>query len=326
MRRLLHAIFFLFIVFILIGCSAQSTKDGENLASEDFTVATSGKKVLVYYIKDGFLTPVTYNIEDSEPEISTAVNLLLSGIVPDGFESELTNTRLNTIEISGDTVSLDITGDAFEGEKADLARNQIIYTLTDCPNITKINITIDGEPYADSFNRPTYINLKNSESYQQDKANPNELCKYITIYYPDKTAKYLVPITIKSDKIQIKADNNDKAFSVKAEDQAKAALLHLIEGAEEIGLGIDDKMIKSLQIKDGVAVVDLDRNILLNKFSTKTQYAEIAIKSVVRTMTSVDEIEKVQFLVDGVKMGYITGNINIQNPIEPDKWYNFLTE
>jgi len=90
-------------------------------------------------------------------------------------------------------------------------------------------------------------------------------------------------------------------------------------------LGFNDKMIKSLQISEGVAVVDLDRNILLNKFSTKIQYAEIAIKSVVRTLTSIDGIEKVQFLVDGVKMGYITGNINIQNPIKPDKWYNFLT-
>jgi len=297
------------------------------LAAEDFTVATSGKKVLVYYIKDGFLTPVTYNIDDSEPEINFAVNLLFSGIVPDGFESKLTNTRLNTIEISSDTVSLDISGDAFEGEKADLAKNQIIYTLTDCENVLKINISVDGKPYADSLDRPAYINLKNPDYYQEDEAKPNELCKYLTIYYPDKTTEYLIPVTIKSDKIQIEVKNNDKAHSVTAEDKARAALQHLIEGVEGIGIlgTFDDKMIKSLQIKDGVAVVDLD-DIILIKFRDKTQYAEIAVESVARTLTSIDEIEKVQFLVDGVRLGYITGNINILNPIEPDKWYNFLTD
>ncbi|NLZ53555.1 MAG: GerMN domain-containing protein [Thermoanaerobacteraceae bacterium] len=324
MKRLLYAIFTIFIVFILIGCGAQSTTDTMS-ASEDVSSVSSGKMILVYYIKDGFLTPVTYNIEDSESEVSSALNLLFSEVCPKGFESQLTNTQLNTLEVSGDTVYLDISGDALEGDKAELAKNQIIYTLTDCPNITKINISVDGKPYADSLVRPTYINLKNPEYYQNDKTNPDELRKYLTIYYPDKTTEYLVPVTIKSDKIETEAENDDKASSVKAADQAKAALQHLIEGAEEIGLGIDEKMIKSLQIKDGVAVVDLDRNILLNKFSTKTQYAEIAIKSVVRTLTSIDEIEKVQFLVDGLKMGYITGNINIQNPIEPDKWYNFLT-
>jgi len=317
-RRLLHAVLSLFIVFILIGCSAQSANDNEDSAYED--IIESGQKVMVYYIKDGFLTPVTYSIDDSELEINAAVNLLFSGILPDGFDSCLLSTGLNTMKISGDTVSLDISGNPFQGERAELARKQVVLTLTDCPNIINVNISINGQPYGDSLKRPSHINLIDPDTYQQDQANPDELDKYITIYYPDKTAKYLVPITIKSDKI-----DGSSASSVKASELAKAALQHLIEGAEEIGLGFNDKMIKSLQISEGVAVVDLDRNILLNKFSTKIQYAEIAIKSVVRTLTSIDGIEKVQFLVDGVKMGYITGNINIQNPIKPDKWYNFLT-
>jgi len=324
-KRLPHAIIILFIVFILTGCSGQSAIDTESV-SEDVYSVSSGKKVLVYYIKDGFLTPVTYNIDDSEPEISSALNLLFSGIVPTGFKNTLTNTRLNTLEISGDTVSLDISGDAFVGDKAQLARCQILYTLTDCENITKVNINVNGKPYATSLERPTYINLKDPESYQEDKEEPEELCKYLTIYYPDKTTKYLIPVSIKSDIIQSGEENNSKAVSVKAEDKARAALQHLFKGAGEIGsLGtIDDKMIKSLQIKDGVAVVDLDSSVII-KFSDKTQYAEIAVESVVRTLTSIDGIEKVQFLVGGVKLGYITGNINIQNPIEPDKWYNVLT-
>jgi len=325
-RRLLHAILSFFIIGILAGCSAQSTKADWNSTSGNFSNASSGKKVFVYYIKDGFLTPVTYNIDDTELEINAAVNLLFSGSVPEGFENEVFNTRVNTLKISGDTVTLDLSGDAFRWEREELARNQIVYTLTDCPNVLNVNITVEGQSYADSLRRPAFINLKNPEIYEQDKSDSKELSKYITIYYPDRTAKYLVPVTIKSDKIQVSETGNQKTYTAEAAVRAKAALQHLMEGAEEIGLGIDEKMIKSLQIDDGIAVVDLDRNILLNKFSTKTQYAEIAIKSVVRTLTAIDEIKKVQFLVDGVKMGYITGNINIQNPIEADRWYNFLNE
>jgi len=309
----------------MVGCSAQSSKVDKNFNSSNYFAAQSGKKVMVYYIKDGFLTPVTYNIENSETEINAAVNILFSGIIPEGFESGLLNAQLKAINISGDTVSLQISGDAFQGKWAELAKYQIIFTLTDCPNIINVNISVDGKSYGDALKRPTYINLMNPEIYQQDQGNPDELIKYITIYYPDRTAKYLVPVTIKSDKIKIGEESNE-AYSVKATDLANAALQHLIEGSKDIGLGFDNKMIKSLQINEGIAVVDLDRNILLNKFSTKTQYLEIAIKSVVRTLTSIDGIDKVQFLVDGVKMGYITGNINIQNPIEPDRWYNLLTE
>ncbi len=326
MKRLPQAIIIFFIVFILTGCSGQSNVD-TNSVSEDISSVSSSKKVLIYYIKDGYLTPVTYNIDHSRSEISSALELLFSGTIPDEFENPLANTRLNTLEIKGDSVSLDISVDSFAGDRGELAINQILYTLTDCQNVTKVNISIDGKPYATSLERPAYINLKDPESYEKDKENSEELDKYLTIYYPDKTTKYLIPVTIKSDKIQALSENNGRALSIKAEDKGKAALEHLIEGAGEIGsLGtFDDKMIKSLQIREGVAVVDLD-SIVIIKFSDKSQYAEIAVESVVRTLTSIDEIEKVQFLVGGVKLGYITGSINIQNPIQPDKWYNFLQD
>mgnify|MGYP000861083591 CR=1 FL=1 len=325
MRRLLQAILYLFIVFLLVGCSAQTSRADNEFNIENYSVARSGKRVMVYYIMDGFLTPVTYTIDDSELEVNAALNLLFSGITPDGFESHVLGAQLNAMKVSGDTVSLDISGDPFQGEKGELAKSQIVFTLTDCPNILNVSISVDGDTYWESLKRPTYINLIDPDTYQQDMENPEELDKYITIYYPDKTAKYLIPITIKSDKIQI-VEDQDKSPTIKAAHLAEVAMQHLMEGANEIGLGFDEKMIKSLQVKDGVAIVDLNRHILLNKFSTKTQYAEIAIKAVVRTLTSIDGIDKVQFLVDGVKMGYITGNINIQNPIGPDKWYNSLTD
>ena len=115
---------------------------------------------------------------------------------------------------------------------------------------------------------------------------------------------------------------------VKVEDKARAALQHLIEGTSKIeSLEIlDVKMIKSLRLDDGIAVVDLDKTRILIDFGTKTQYAEIAVESVVRTLTSIGGIEKVQFLVGGVTWGNVTGDLSLKKPIEPDRWYNILTD
>ena len=150
----------------------------------------------------------------------------------------------------------------------------------------------------------------------------------MTIYYADKNKEYLIPVTIKSDKIESETENSDKRSMVKVEDKARAALQHLIEGTSKIeSLEIlDVKMIKSLRLDDGIAVVDLDKTRILIDFGTKTQYAEIAVESVVRTLTSIGGIEKVQFLVGGVTWGNVTGDLSLKKPIEPDRWYNILTD
>lgn len=324
MKRLLHAALILFIVLMLVGCSAESSAI-EPAPASDYNPAPSGKMVLVYYIKDGLLTPVTYNIEASETQVNSAVNLLFSGIAPKGFENKLADVKINSIDISGDTASLDVSGEFLDGNKVDLAKNQIVYTLTECDNIFKVNIAVDGEPYETLLERPAFINLGNPGEYEEDKEDSEEMSNYLTVYYTDKNKEYLIPVTIKSDKIKTEAGSSVKAV----ESKANAALLHLIEGPDIKNIKTifpEGIRIKSLHIEDGIAEVDLDMKMLL-KFTNEKQYAEIAVESIVRTLTSIDGIEKVQFLIDGkIKVGYVTSNLSIQSPIEANKYYNFLTK
>jgi germination protein M len=327
-KRFPQAVLIFFIAFILVGCSAQAPDIETTPTSDSISPSTTGKMFLVYYIKDGFLTPITYCVEAYEPQVTSALNQLFSGITPEGFENKLTDVKLNSLNISGDTVSLDVSGEFLQGDRVDLAKSQIVYTLTECENIFKVNITVEGEPYEILLERPPFINLKNPEEYEKDKSNPLEMSKYLTIYYADKNKEYLIPVTIKSDKIESETENSDKRSMVKVEDKARAALQHLIEGTSKIESleTLDVKMIKSLRLDDGIAVVDLDKTRILIDFGTKTQYAEIAVESVVRTLTSIGGIEKVQFLVGGVTWGNVTGDLSLKKPIEPDRWYNILTD
>ncbi|MDD4568873.1 MAG: GerMN domain-containing protein [Tepidanaerobacteraceae bacterium] len=327
MKRLLFVTLIMYVVFILVGCGSAQSSDVEITADNtDLSSSTSDKNMaLAYYTKDGFLTPIAFNTETTEPQVNTALKLLFSVDTPEGFENKLADVKLNSFTVNGDTISIDVSEEFLKVDKADLAKNQIIYTLTECENIFKVNITVEGEPHETLLERPPYINLKNPVEYEKDKKNPEEMSKYLTIYYIDKDIEYLIPVTVKSDKFETKTENSDKPFMVKAEDKTRAVLQHLIQEITKIEnfKTFEDKTIKSLRLDDGIAVVDLDQNMLI-KFINEKQYAEILVESIARTLTAIDEIDKVQFLINGKNIGNVTSNLSLENPIKPDRWYNIL--
>lgn len=314
----------MFCVFTIVGCGAQPSNIEITPVTTDLITSPSDNNIImVYYTKASFLTPVSIVVKNAETQVDNAVNILFSGISPEGFENNLTNVTLNSYNICGDTVNIDVSEEFLKGDITARRIDQIVYTLTDCDNIFHVNITVNGDSLGTSFERPLFINLQNSEELEKDKDNPDELRKYLVIFYTDKDKDYLIPVTIKSDKVKVGSQKESKV-----EDVANAALQHLIETPDNINVlatfpkGIE---IKSLQIADGIATVDLDTKSLLN-FIHEAKYAEIAIESVVRTLTAIDDIEKVQFLFNGTKYGYVTSNVSVENPIKPDKWYNILTD
>jgi len=307
LKKTLNLILILFMIFVLAGCSGNSP-GAEPLGQAAEPPAEN--MAFIYYIKSSFLVPVSYNIDVNSDnyieKVSTTINLLFSGDVPEGFESGVSGVKINSLNINQDIVSVDVSR-----ELTELAVKQIVYTLTECDNILHINISVNGKPFASMLERPKFINPVNPEQYAQDKDNPAELSKYITVYYTDSNKKYLIPLTIKTDKTS-------------AEDRAKEALRYLSEGIEGIeGISVfPNKMkIREFQIKDGTAEIDLDLDALF-AFNDEVQYAEIAIDSVVRTLTSIDGIDQVQLLVNGKKLDYVTSNMSIKDPIKPEKWYN----
>lgn len=312
LKKTLNLILILFTVLVLAGCGGNSPGAEP---SGQVTEALGENMAFVYYIKSGFLVPVSYNIDVNSDnyieKVSTAINLLFSKDVPKGFESGLAEAKINSLDVNQDTVSVDVSGQFLSNGKTQFAVGQIVYTLTECDNILHVNISVDGKAYANMLERPKFINPVNPEQYAQDKDNPAELSKYVTVYYTDSDKKYLIPLTIKTDKTS-------------AEDKAKEALRYLSEGIEGIdGISVfPNKMkIREFHIKDGTAEIDLDLDALF-AFNDEVQYAEIAIDSAVRTLTSIDGINQVQLLVNGKKLDYVTSNMSIKDPIKPEKWYN----
>ena len=98
-----------------------------------------------------------------------------------------------------------------------------------------------------------FINLQNSEELEKDKDNPDELRKYLVIFYTDKDKDYLIPVTIKSDKVKVGSQKESKV-----EDLAKAALQHLIETPDNINvLATFPKELKLKVYKSQMALLQL---------------------------------------------------------------------
>ena len=327
MKRFSLVFLILFIVLILTGCNGESSAIESDI--EEYTsLDSSDEMVFVYYLNDGYFTPVAYSVEKTDSIVNTAIELLFSGTIPEGFKNELANAKINSLNICGDVVSIDISGESLENTNIELARNQIVYTLTECENVFRITLSIDGKTQGTLMERPPYVNIVDTEKFEEDKMEQNGFENYLTIYYPDSERQYLIPVTIKSDLIGLEKDeNNRQLLHPGTLDKAKAAIVHLISGTKEIESlkTINEKMVRNLFIKGDVAEIDFDRN-MLTKFINERKYAEIAVESLVRTLTSIDGINKVQFLINGKNMGNVTGNLSLKNPIEPQRFYNILTK
>ena len=128
----------------------------------------------------------------------------------------------------------------------------------------------------------------------------------VNLYFYDKDAENLVKVSRK-----IKDTRNIP----------KSAVEELIRGPQEIGLSPvfrKDVRLKDFFIKDNIAYLDFDKN-LLNYGGGTTQELGI-VGSLVLTITEFNYISKVQILIEGKKIKYLPEGTEIKEPLERKDW------
>jgi spore germination protein GerM len=333
--RLLIGLTLCVAVFVLAGCAEspainqEPPKAGPVRNNSSIYEGEARDRVLLYFIKDNFLVPVTLGVEPTREPAKTALSLLFSE-APAGFENKLSGVKIKGFSIANDTATIDVSGEFLKGEEVSFRKAQLVFTLTEFDDIHKVRISVDGKPLEDVLERPQFINVVEKDSGKPVPMVPVDesgaYSSYITVYYADKMKDYIVPVTVKSQKIVSQGGENHRSAAPAPEDRARAALELLIEGPRGLtnltGIFPKDIKIKDFYIKDGIAYVDVSKN-LITRFVDKVDQEKIAVESVVQTLTNIEDIEKVQFLIDGNVMGTITGHTNISAPISRMKFYNF---
>lgn len=198
--------------------------------------------------------------------------------------------KLNEVTLAGNLVIVDFSKDVYPETDADvlLLSTSVLRTLTEIAGITRVLITVDGSDFETSEGNS--IGIMDKDDIVYDTTPEVKQQQYITLYFANKEGSALVEET---RKITI----NEKE---KIEMQA---VKELIKGPDDKELNKTipaETKILSVETKERVCFVNLSQEFI-SRHAGGTMGEQLTIYSIVNTLTSLEGIEKVQFLIEGQK-------------------------
>ena len=106
---------------------------------------------IVYLVKEGRLVPVKRPLQGVASSLPEALLLsLLQGPTSDTRTAIPSDTRFNEIEVVGAVARVDLSEEFERGGSEELALRlaQVVYTVTEAPEVTAVSFSIDGFPSA----------------------------------------------------------------------------------------------------------------------------------------------------------------------------------
>lgn len=245
--------------------------------------------------------------ENKYENIENVINLLKNAPEKQGISSaiplnlEILNYNLNNsileINFSENYNSLKESEEIF-------LRAALVWTFTDLDFISGIKIFINNEPLRNSDNHEIGVlnrsNVLINPTIDPDKTNTVS----VELYFSDLMGMYLVSET---RVIEVKQSES-------IESQIMEQLILGPKGETLFSTIPSETKIKNIKTEEGICYVDLS-----NEFSTKHSggsSAEIlTIYSIVNSLTSLENVDSVQFLIEGEKVNTF-GQLDISKPFE----------
>ena len=249
---------------------------------------------------------VKYDDYDDEDDIAEIViKELLKGPSDSSLKSVIPNgTKLRDIDVEDGIALVNLSKEYYDNDSATelLARFSLVNTLCEISGIDKIKIFVDGVELINSTGSPVGAIAKSDIA--DDTSTDNT--QVVKLYFSNKDATSLV-----SERRSVALlDNNIE----------KTILSELIKGP------IDPKLnatvpsgtnVLSVETKEEICFVNLSDEFV-SKHSGGSSAEVMTIYSVVNSLTELDNVEKVQFLVGGKKLD-VYKHMMISEPFERDE-------
>lgn len=244
---------------------------------------------------------------NSEEELlNRAIEALLLGpqsssdcvsIIPAG-------TQLKSAAIERNCVALDFSSRLLKTEDyVDklLARYSIVKTVCDLSdNFASVRLTVEGEPIYDNYGNE--LGLMSADDTLFDAVSLEQKRVKVILYFADITGNKLVP------------EEREVTIS-EAEPLTVLALKELVSGPKNTSsvatIPIGTKVL-SAEVKDGVCYADFSAE-LVEKHAGGSTAEILTIYSIVNTLTALEGVDKVQFLING-KIKDVFGNLLFSEP------------
>ena len=217
-------------------------------------------------------------------------------------------TTLLSLKISADKIATVNFSKEFYA-KTDLENNlavcSVVLTLCDTGKVDKVAVLVDGKEIISkskvplgALGREDIVNASEPEKAAEPMT--------ITLYFPSQDAQQLV-----SENRVLQIDGNKIDATLVLNELIKGTT---IENAANL-IPASTKVI-SCEVKENICYVNLSSDFIEKKTVTGASADALVIDSIVKTVTNLDGISKVMFLIEGEKLEAY-GHLSFDEPLEP---------
>lgn len=304
MKRLLACTLILMLLTApLAGC--KKTKTSENTTEITLYFANAKQNTLVEENR-------AVVINDGEKQEVVLLKELLKGPqLPNNTRVLTKDCELISVKVNDGLATVDLSSDYYDFDDAPnkdaielLARYSIVSTLCTLPYINRAEILIDGAPLINSAGK-TVGAISINDIINGDNAEAGKAQKFVTLYFASKEGERLVTERRRTDI----TDSN-------LETRVVQELISGSKSQNTINLIPADTKVLSVETKEGICFVNLSADFI-KKYSGGSGGVLLCIYSVVNSLTELDGIDKVQFLVEGAKSD-LFGEFIFSEPFERD--------
>lgn len=274
------------------------------------------KNIDLYFLNpvSNTLTPETRKItvgnEDSmiksamdELKIGPKNTTILVNAIPE--EVKIEKCHFVKDNKNGDTVFVDLSesyNDLKESQEI-LLRGAIVWSLTDFDFVENVVLTVNEEPVKISDNK--VLGLLNRENVVVNPViSPDKTeIKEVTLYFSDETSSGLCPEKINVEVIQ----------SQTIENQIVEQLIAGPKDGSHYSTIPPETKIRNIKTEESICYVDLSSEFV-TKHNGGSSSEMLTIYSIVDSLTELDNVTKVQFLIEGQKEDSFKGHLDFSKP------------
>ncbi len=258
-----------------------------------FGCANGKQKNIKLYFSNSEKTELKYEerVYKGDITVENVVEQLLKGpsdlplvrIIPQG-------TKLISATTEGDLVNLEFSSEykSLSAQDELLARNSIAKTVFEIEGINRIKIFVDGNELLNSSGDS--VGEISKDSLITTPTENTTKYENITLYFSDDAAMYIVPEVRNAQIIDNSLEKTVITELMKG-PQNKALMPVIPEGTKLI----------SIETKDGICFVNFSQDFVA-KHSGGSAGEHMTVYSVVNSLTELEHIDKVQFLIEGNKI------------------------
>ena len=297
-KLFLFGVVFVIICIFLIGAfSIMISSKNENL-----------KNISIYYYDK-----LTNNLVSEDKYLDTQKDEFINNLFDEmKIQPKLANlkpiipTDLQLIgySIDNNTLNINISNEYYSMSNVEqlVFRAGFVLTVTELDFVSNIRILVEDKPLVFGNNSE----LLNSSNII---LNPFIL--------PDKIEQEQVSLYFANEENMLIEETRNIEFK-----QNKSMELYIVEeliNGPKIEGNIktipEETKIRNIKTEDNICYVDLSIDFI-TKLGNNQEKEKLAIYSIVNSLTNLDNINKVQFLIDGEKYSLSSGSIDISQPID----------